>query len=807
MKFVGLVSGGKDSIYSILESIRNGHELVAVVHLGAPESIDEESYMYQTAASEVVKTLVEDCMQVPLILHQRVGKSINTSLVYQNETQNDEVEDLCLALIEARKQFDFTGVSSGALFSTYQRVRIESVCQRLGLTSLSYLWRLLPQKEMLKKMLEDGIEAVLVRTASPPGLLPRKHLNKTLNFLWHTGLLEKLNERYQFQLCGEGGEYESLVIDSPLHKKKLVLDEVSIEETDDEVGVLRILRCHAEKKDDNDVAIYEPTTEVAIGAAGPATDVTDANSDTLVHQLHSPVSVALIPNVKENTGGLLHISEIMAPAAAVSMGQPKTEAELAVEEALQIFATLKKSVDLYGAAITDVIFVHLYLSEMSHFVSINAHYQQCFGSLLPPSRSCVAVGPGVLPGRRRVLLDCMIQKGSGDYMRSSNASLLAIAARATLTSKLREVLHVQSISNWAPVCVGPYSQSNTLRSSFHFLAGQIGLIPSSMQLQSTWALQLQQCWRNTASVLDALNGASLDLLFSGIIYVVPDVYKEPGALEDIEQITADELCKNASVVPGRIDATRSELHGGYEDEGTMRELEGEKTNVAVANCPILVVAVPEMPKKATIEVEVITITKDVASCLETNAFHLTQSCRMMAHDNHVAKWDTGHAFPEAPQQQDDSIEIQAMAKILGHGCAASLIVTASSCRSLSCSDLRPAVLISEMLSAIDSLLAKARSGLRNQSAIHLRLYYLPGMPCDDGTQWRLSLQSSVASWYSKNGLLPATTVVPVKGLSIINAESISTKSTPFLALQVLLLDPIHTETEQCVFNVNRDEFL
>ena len=54
MKFLALVSGGKDSIYSIQECVRNGHELVACVHLGAPVSVEEESFMYQTAASEVL---------------------------------------------------------------------------------------------------------------------------------------------------------------------------------------------------------------------------------------------------------------------------------------------------------------------------------------------------------------------------------------------------------------------------------------------------------------------------------------------------------------------------------------------------------------------------------------------------------------------------------------------------------------------------------------------------------------------------------------------------------------------------------
>eukprot|EP00980_Cylindrotheca_fusiformis_P012332 scaffold3020_cov118-Cylindrotheca_fusiformis.AAC.2 len=804
MKFVGLISGGKDSIYSILESMRNGHELVAVVHLGAPPSIDEESYMYQTAASEVIKTLVEDCLQVPLILHQRAGQSINTSLVYENENQRDEVEDLTLALTEARKQFDFAGVSSGALFSTYQRVRIESVCRRLDLTSLSYLWRLLPQKEMLQKMLEDGIEAVLVRTASPPGLLPEKHLNKTLSSLWHSGLLERLNQRYQFQLCGEGGEYESLVVDSPLHKKKLVLDETRIEATGDEVGVLRILRCHAADKDKNDVPVYKNTYEVHHGTGTrEKKDVSDHCS--FPPQNQSVIAVTLLPSVKETTGHLLHVSEIMSPSSAAPTGLPKAEVQLAVEEARHIFATLRESLFSCDATATDVVFVHIYLSEMSHFAAINAHYQEFFGSLLPPSRSCVGVGTGVLPGGRRVLLDCMIQKGSGAYMRSSKTSPLAMAARFNVASKLREVLHVQSISNWAPVCVGPYSQSNTLRSSFHFLAGQIGLIPSSMQLHSTWTLQLQQCWRNTASVLDALNGASLALLFSGLVYVDTDIYHQPSTLDELERITKAEIRGNGAVIPGRIDSTRHDQYGGYEDEGTMQELEREEVD-KVSPCPILIVAIPEMPKKAAVEVEVVTVTTDVASSLEISDFHIAQKCGGSARDDTVARWDTGHTFSFPSRSSNQSIEIDVFGKIVGHGCAASTLVLASTSTSATSIQLQPVSLLFDMLSAHEKLLAKARSGLCNRSVLHLRLYYQPGVALDDGVQWRTSLQSAVALWCDSSGLFPATTVVPVQGISLINTESVSKESSYFLAMQCLVVDPVHMETERFVHNVNGDDF-
>jgi diphthine-ammonia ligase len=149
MKFAALVSGGTDSIYSIIQCIENGHELVACVHIGAPPTPDiennsgsdhdEESYMYQSAASEAVKILVEECLCVPLIFYTRKGASINISLVYDEassqiekqkhddndvSTQYDEVEDLYYALLQVKQKFpDVTAVCSGAILSTYQRIR------------------------------------------------------------------------------------------------------------------------------------------------------------------------------------------------------------------------------------------------------------------------------------------------------------------------------------------------------------------------------------------------------------------------------------------------------------------------------------------------------------------------------------------------------------------------------------------------------------------------------------------------------------------------------------------------------------
>lgn len=804
MRFVALVSGGKDSIYSTLECIKNGHELIACVHLGAPESTDEESYMYQTAASEVVRTLVEDCLEVPLLLYQRVGKSINTSMVYQNDdssSERDEVEDLFLALQQAKEKYNVQAVSSGAILSTYQRVRIEHVCSRLGLTSLSYLWRLLPQKELLQRMLEDGIVAVIVRAACPPGLVPRKHLNKTLKFLWDCGLLERLHQRYQFHVCGEGGEYESLVVDSPLHKKKLVFDEVFVDETDDGVGVLSIPKCHAAEKGEDDI----PILEYSISIEKETRTVTKTESSDPGVRTEFPKTLTL-PHIRQGTGGLLHTSEIMASIAASSQIGKVTEADLAVEEAVEVFSLLKTALKTHQATPQDVMFVHLYLSEISHFATINAHYQKFFGILLPPSRSCVAVGPGVLPGGRRVLLDCMIQIGSGEYIRSSGSTSnpYTIAAHATTTSRLRDVLHVQSISHWAPVCVGPYSQVNTLRSGLHFLAGQIGLIPCTMKLHPTWELQLEQCWQNVASVLDALNGGSLKHLFSGLIYVSREVFYQKDAIDKIVSISNSQIKSNGSIVPGKVDSllNQSNIYGGYEDEGTWEEMKGEQEDSTIS-CPLLVVSLPEMPKGAVAEVEVVSVTEGVASSLEVRDAEFQRDCKNQAEVTSAVDWDTGNSFPETLEEYNESIQNHSMARVVGHRCAGSVLITASTKYPTMSMQVQLDSVLNDMFLSMDTILAEARSGLCPLNVFHIRLFYVATeysrtgdvVAKDDGLRIRASLQSAIGCWNKGQDLFPASSVVPVHGLTVINAPFAPHKSIPFLAMQVSVLDPVQMATE------------
>lgn len=66
------------------------------------------------------------------------------------------------------------GVSCGTIVSSYQRFRVENVCERLGLVPLTYLWQR-DRAELLREMIDAGVNAVLVKVAGA-GLDPDKHL-------------------------------------------------------------------------------------------------------------------------------------------------------------------------------------------------------------------------------------------------------------------------------------------------------------------------------------------------------------------------------------------------------------------------------------------------------------------------------------------------------------------------------------------------------------------------------------------------------------------------------------------------------
>ncbi|KAI5893422.1 uncharacterized protein SCHCODRAFT_02498721 [Schizophyllum commune H4-8] len=248
MKYVALLSGGKDSCYNLIHCAKNGHELVAAASLG-PEPgkgmRELDSYMYQTVGQDAIE-YVAQCLDVPLYRRVISGTSLEQGSEYGSRAassssgvKGDETEDLYELLHDVKRHHpDVQGVSAGAILSNYQRVRVEHVCRRLGLTALCYLWQR-DQGELLSEMVDAGLEAILIKVAGIG--LATKHLGKTLGEMQPT--LVKLNTLYGSHICGEGGEYETLTLDCPLFKKRIHLEHVeTVIHSDNDFATVAYLR-------------------------------------------------------------------------------------------------------------------------------------------------------------------------------------------------------------------------------------------------------------------------------------------------------------------------------------------------------------------------------------------------------------------------------------------------------------------------------------------------------------------------------------------------------------------------------------
>ncbi|KAJ7590852.1 hypothetical protein C8J56DRAFT_1134729 [Mycena floridula] len=484
MKYVALLSGGKDSCFNLVHCQKNGHELVAAASLG-PEPGKEEldSYLYQTVGQDAIH-LVAESLDVPLYRAVISGDAVEQGADYGGRDSKegvlgDETEDLTSLLLEVKRHHpDIQGVSVGAILSNYQRVRVEHVCHRLNLTCLCYLWQR-PQDELLAEMIEAGMECILIKVAGIG--LTIKHLGKTLGEMQET--LQKLNELYGSHICGEGGEYESLTLDCPLFKSRIVLKEVeTVIHSDNDfatVAFLRVRSAHLEPK--------QHLLSVEVGVP------------PLLDEIGSRIQDIVLPNdlpsqTRTVNDGLANSAEFRV--ASIKRGSwisvTNVQADLKdgyvisfQDEVRECFLTLQARLKDHSLELMHCVNINLFLSSMDLFPEVNSVYATFFATS-PPARACVAVD---LPAPHRVTLDCI--------------------ACAETSASYRQALHVQSLSYWAPANIGPYSQAIAAYDHV-FISGQIGLIPSSLLLPSPPSLLLETALacQHADRVVEALQSGS-----------------------------------------------------------------------------------------------------------------------------------------------------------------------------------------------------------------------------------------------------------------------------------------------------------
>jgi diphthine-ammonia ligase len=442
MRVCVLVSGGKDSTCNMLKCVQHGHDIVALANLHPRVDAGDEldSFMYQSVGHELVDAYAS-CMRVPMFRRAIAGSSRLTAMQYAPTDARDEVEDLFELLRDVQRHVDIDAVACGTILSSYQRIRVENVCERLGLLSLAYLWQR-EQAALLDEMLRDGIDAVMIKTACMG--LNRSHIGRPLADL--RDRLHALARQYGVHICGEGGEYESFTLDCPFFHQRIVLDEcATVVHSDDSFAPVLYLSCKRFHLDDKSPADVRPCSRPASAgsiADGPRAFLRRRDSAAQRFAVPSAVVDSVQSSVRRQSQFTV-MAGVHCTAAAATVAE-------------QVGAVFRHCFERLADA--TVVCVTLYLCSMSDYARVNEIYNELFDAD-PPARCAVALGARGMPHANALL--------SVDIV----ATALPVAT-----------LHVQSISEWAPACIGPYSQAKTVDQSLLLLAGQIGLDPATMTL-------------------------------------------------------------------------------------------------------------------------------------------------------------------------------------------------------------------------------------------------------------------------------------------------------------------------------------
>lgn len=211
-----LFSSGKDSCYALHIMQKMNYEISCLITL---KSKNQSSYMFHTPNINLAEMQAE-AMQIPILLKETQGE------------KELELDDLKQALKEAKKKYQLDGIITGALYSTYQRDRIEKIADKLQLKVFNPLWHINQELEM-RNLLDENFQVILSSIAAYG--LNKDWLGKILNNKDVDKLVE-LKNKIGINVAGEGGEFESLVIDAPFFKKKIVIEESEILVEDENIA-------------------------------------------------------------------------------------------------------------------------------------------------------------------------------------------------------------------------------------------------------------------------------------------------------------------------------------------------------------------------------------------------------------------------------------------------------------------------------------------------------------------------------------------------------------------------------------------
>lgn len=641
---VALVSGGKDSCHALALAYTLDCHVSMLAHV-APAGIEEPDFgesddggwMFQGAAHRATDAIAT-C----------VGRTL-----VRVKTCGDADEDLRRVLKAAMdRDGRINACLCGAVFSDYQRIRVERACATMGLLSLAPMWRI-PQSILVRNMVNSGMKAAIVKVAGA-GLAPM-----LLGMELHTPRVQKAlrraHEQYGAHVGGEGGEYESLALDCEAFayaRIEIVDAKVRVDEEASAAPGTLPSNEHTEQDVPEDCSIFVRDYKGihSLDREGkPA--LLDVQKVRLVFkvdqgQIPADAKVVMVKPQDSRDSGEEHAardSETVScnnsreavptngqhdknlpdqDCSSTTPGHPEPLVWSSYKSQSRIFlhcripalygvrnglnAALKDVQTIlggHGTALKAAVFVTMYLKEMEDFPLANEVYSMHFPQVDPASRACVQAA---LPNQLCLALDILVPFHAGmEHACPSLHSELALDMDESPHPVLkRQVLHVQSISHWAPCCIGPYAQANAMQGIL-YVAGQLGLDAPSMTLPSENPVdQARLAARHCQSVAVVMKSSVRHCMLSCIVYVAE---KAKSSLKGIEQVVFEMM--SCDCVPTlEVEKDPNQLEPD-EEEAVIHVYARKRW------CPMVTFAVvPALPRGAAVEIQPLCFSPSIIQC-------------------------------------------------------------------------------------------------------------------------------------------------------------------------------------------------
>jgi uncharacterized protein (TIGR00290 family) len=205
MSYIASWSGGKDSCFALYKAINKGYEVSHLVNF-----ISKEFHRVSFHGTEArLIQLQSQAIGIPLL---------------QKETTWDGYEQEFKEAVRSLIPIGVKGMVFGDICLQEHKDWVDRVCSELGIEAIEPLWNK-NTEEILSSFIEEGFKAVIVSAESD--LINEGWIGRRVDRAFWAYL-----KRKNIDICGENGEYHTLVTDGPIFKRpiKLIKTKVIIRE-------------------------------------------------------------------------------------------------------------------------------------------------------------------------------------------------------------------------------------------------------------------------------------------------------------------------------------------------------------------------------------------------------------------------------------------------------------------------------------------------------------------------------------------------------------------------------------------------